>query len=174
MSISENIQEKFNEQIQKEFFSEYFYISMEAYFKNLSLDGFANFFHVQALEERDHAMMFFNYILETGGKVELRLIEKPKTDFESPKEVFELSLGHEKFVTKSIHSLVDAAQQEKDYSANTFLQWFITEQREEESNMDRVLNKLKLVEGDGRGLLLLDQELAQRMYNPPVNQNKPG
>ena len=174
MSISENIQERFNEQIQKEFFSEYFYISMEAYFKHISLDGFANFFHVQALEERDHAMMFFNYILETGGKVELRQIDKPKTTFESPKEVFELSLSHEKFVTKSIHNLVDAAQSEKDYTAITFLQWFITEQREEESNMDRILNKLKLVEGDGRGLLLLDQELAQRVYTPPVNVNTPG
>lgn len=174
MSISANIQEKFNEQIQKEFFSEYFYISMEAYFKHMSLDGFANFFHVQALEERDHAMMFFNYILETGGKVELRQIDKPKTDFESPKEVFQLSLEHEKFVTRSIHSLVDAAQAEKDYTAITFLQWFITEQREEESNMDRVLNKLRLVEGDGRGLLLLDQELAQRVYSPPVNANTPG
>jgi Ferritin-like protein len=174
MSISENIQERFNEQIQKEFFSEYLYTSMEAYFKHISLDGFANYFHVQALEEHDHAMMFFNYILETGGKVELRLIEKPKNDFQSAKEVFQLSLDHEKFVTKSIHGLVDAAQAEKDYTAITFLQWFITEQREEESSMDRVLNKLKLVEGDGRGLLLLDQELALRVYTPPVNVNTPG
>lgn len=174
MSISTNIQEKFNEQIQKEFYSEYLYISMEAYFKHISLDGFANYFHVQALEERDHAMMFFNYIVETGGKVELRQIDKPKTDFASPLEVFQLSLEHERFVTRSIHSLVDAAQGEKDYTANTFLQWFITEQREEESNMDKVLNKLKLVEGDGRGLLLLDAELALRVYAPPVNANMPG
>lgn len=174
MSISTKIMERFNEQIQKEFFSEYLYTSMEAYFKHMSLDGFANYFHVQALEERDHAMMFFNYILETGGTVELRQIDKPKNDFASPMEVFQLSLDHEKFVTRSIHSLVDAAHEERDYTANAFLQWFITEQREEESNMDRVLNKLKLVEGDGRGLLLLDQELAQRVYTPPVNANMPG
>lgn len=174
MSISKNIEDKFNEQIQKEFFSEYLYISMEAYFKQMSLDGFANFFHVQALEERDHAMMFFDYIIETGGKVELRQIEKPQVDFDSPLKVFEASLAHEKFVTRSIHSLVDAAQTEKDYTANTFLQWFITEQREEESSMDRILDKLKLVEGDGRGLLLLDAELAQRVYTPPVNANMPG
>ncbi len=174
MSISANICQKFNEQIQKEFYSEYLYISMEAYFKHISLDGFANFFHVQALEERDHAMMFFDYILETGGNVELLQIDKPKNDFASPTEVFQLSLNHEKTVTKSIHSLVDAAQEEKDYTAITFLQWFITEQREEEANMDRVLNKLKLVEGDGRGLLLLDAELAQRVYTPPVNANTPG
>lgn len=174
MSISANIRQKFNEQIQKEFYSEYLYISMEAYFKHISLDGFANFFHVQALEERDHAMMFFDYILETGGNVELLQIDKPKNDFASPTEVFQLSLNHEKTVTKSIHSLVDAAQEEKDYTAITFLQWFITEQREEEANMDRVLNKLKLVEGDGRGLLLLDAELAQRVYTPPVNANTPG
>ena len=174
MSISTNIQERFNEQIQKEFFSEYLYISMEAYFKQLSLDGFANYFHVQALEERDHAMMFFNYIIETDGKVLLRQIDKPKSDFASALEVFQNSLDHEKFVTRSIHSLVDAALEEKDHTANTFLQWFITEQREEESNMDRVLNKLKLVEGDGRGLLLLDAELALRVYAPPVNANTPG
>ncbi len=174
MSISSIIQERFNEQIQKEFFSEYLYISMEAYFKHMSLDGFANFFHVQALEERDHAMMFFDYILETGGTVELRQIDKPKNDFVSPIEVFQLSLAHEQFVTRSIHSLVDAAQGEKDYTANTFLQWFITEQREEESNMDKVLNKLKLVEGDGRGLLLLDAELALRVYTAPANANTPG
>ena len=174
MSISNNIEERFNEQIQKEFFSEYLYISMEAYLKQMSLDGFANYFHVQALEERDHAMMFFNYVIETGGKVQLRQIDKPKNDFTSPMEVFQLSLDHEKFVTRSIHSLVGAAQDEKDYTANTFLQWFITEQREEESNMDRVLNKLKLVEGGGRGLLLLDAELALRVYAPPVNANMPG
>ena len=174
MSISAKIQEIFNEQIQKEFFSEYLYTSMEAYFKFVSLDGFANFFHVQALEERDHAMMFFNYILETGGKVELRQIDKPRTDFASAAEVFQLSLDHEKFVTRSIYGLMEAVQAEKDYTAATFLQWFITEQREEESSMDRILNKLKLVEGDGRGLLLLDAELALRVYTPPVNANTPG
>lgn len=174
MSISANIRQRFNEQIQKEFYSEYLYISMEAYFKHISLDGFANYFHVQALEERDHAMMFFNYILETGGNVVLLQIDKPKNDFASPIEVFQQSLNHEKIVTKSIHSLVDASQEEKDYTAIAFLQWFITEQREEEANMDRVLNKLKLVEGDGRGLLLLDAELAQRVYTPPVNANTPG
>lgn len=174
MSISTKIQERFNEQIQKEFYSEYLYISMEAYFKHMSLDGFANYFHVQALEERDHAMMFFNYIIETGGKVELGQIDKPRTDFASPFEVFQNSLDHEKFVTRLIHSLIDAAQEEKDYTANAFLQWFIKEQREEESNMDKVLNKLKMVEGDGRGLLLLDAELALRAYAPPVNTNMPG
>jgi ferritin len=173
MSISEKMQEKLNEQIQKEFFSEYLYLSMKAYFASSNLDGFANYFHVQALEERDHATMIFDYVTETGGIVKLRQLDEPKNDFVSPKEVFQLSLDHERFITKSIHGLVDAALEEKDYTVHAFLQWFITEQREEESNMDRVLSKLRLVENDGRGLLLLDAELALRVYAPPVNVNTP-
>lgn len=166
MPVSKNMFDKMNGQIQKEFFSEYFYLSMAAYFAEQNLDGFSNFFLVQALEERDHAMLFFNYILETGGKVELREIGKPKHDFASPIQIFELALEHEKFITKSIHELMDVAVTEKDFTSQSFLTWFVNEQREEEATAERVLSKLKRIENDGRGLLILDAELATRVYTP--------
>lgn len=164
--LGERMQQSLNEQVQKEFFSAYFYLSMEAYFTSLNLKGFANYLHVQLQEERDHAMKFFNYINHAGGNVKLLSINAPKTDFKSPTEVFELSLEHERFVTKSIYNLVDIALEEKDHSTYAFLQWYVTEQVEEEANMDGVLRRLKLVENDGRGILLLDNELAQRVYVP--------
>lgn len=166
MSVSKKMHEKLNEQIQKEFFSEYLYLSMAAYFESIDLPGFANFFKVQALEERDHAMKFYAYVADTDGRVLLRQIEQPKHDFESPLEILQMSLEHEKYVTSSIHDIVAAALEEKDYATNTFLNWFVTEQVEEEASMSTLVGKLKLVEGDGRGLLLLDNELAQRTHTP--------
>jgi ferritin len=168
MSISKTMQETMNNQIKKELFSEYFYLSMQAYFTTLSLDGFANFFKVQTQEERLHAMMFFDYVLETGGQVELLQLEKPQKDFESPLAVFEKALAHEKFITKSIHELVHQANEERDYTANSFLQWFLDEQREEEATFDKIVQKLKLIGNDSRGLLMLDAELATRVFTPPT------
>jgi ferritin len=168
MSISNKMQESMNIQIQKELFSEYFYLSMQAYFASLSLDGFANFFKVQTQEEHVHAMMFFDYVIETGGKVELLQLDKPQKDFQSPLSVFEKALEHEKFITKSIHELVNIAIEEKDYTANSFLQWFVDEQREEESTFDKIVQKLKLIGNDSRGLLMLDAELATRVFTPPA------
>lgn len=165
--ISEKMQDKINEQIQKEFYSAYFYLSMEAYLASLNLNGFANFFRVQAQEERDHAMLFFNYLNQVGARVMLRQIDAPKVDFESPEEVFKLALAHEQLVTRSIYSIVDLALEERDHKTHTFLQWFVTEQVEEEANMDNNLKKLKLVGNDGRGILMIDAELAARVYAPP-------
>ncbi|MDP4183209.1 MAG: ferritin [Bacillota bacterium] len=165
--ISERMQQKLNEQIQKEFFSAYLYLSMETYFTSQNLSGFANFFRVQAQEERDHAMMFFNYVTHVGGKVKLGQIDEPKSDFESIEEVIRMSLEHEQFVTKSIYSIVDLALEEKDHKTNAFLQWFVTEQAEEESTAESNLNKVKLIGNDGRGILMLDAEMAQRVYSPP-------
>lgn len=170
MAVSKIMHDKLNQQIQKEFYSSYFYMQMEAYFASVHLDGFANFFRVQALEERDHAVKFFNFVNETSGNVKLMQIDAPKSDFNSPTEVFKLALEHEQFVTKSIFELVSAAIEEKDFSTQSFLQWFVTEQVEEEANMDKILGKLKYVEGDGRGLLLLDSELGQRVYVPLLQQ----
>jgi len=169
--ISEKMQQMLNEQVQKEFYSAYLYLSMEAYLASKNLDGFANFFHVQAQEERDHAMMFFNHIIKVGGKVSLTQINTPKIDFKSPEEVFGDALEHEKFVTKSIYSLVDAAMAEHDYTTNTFLQWFVNEQAEEEATMDNNLKRLQLVGNNGGAILMIDAELAKRVYTPPaVNQ----
>ncbi len=165
--ISEKMQLKLNEQIQKEFYSAYLYLSMEAYFASQNLNGFANYFHVQAQEERDHAMMFFNYINHVGARVKLGQIDAPKNDFSSIEEVMRLTLEHERFVTGSIYSIVDLALEERDHKTNAFLQWFVTEQAEEEANAENNVNKVKLVGNDGRGILMLDAELAQRVYAPP-------
>jgi ferritin len=165
------MQKAMNDQIQREFFSEYLYLSMQAYFSKMSLDGFANFFMVQTKEEHTHGMKIFDYILETGGEVELMELQKPKKDFESPLEVFKEALAHEKYITKSIHDLVDIAMQEKDYTANSFLQWFIDEQREEENTVDNIVQKLKLIGDDSRGLLMLDAELAKRVFVDNSTEN---
>lgn len=165
--ISEKMQQKLNEQIQKEFFSAYLYLSMEAYFASRNLNGFANFFRVQAQEERDHAMMFFNFVNHVGGKIRLGMIEEPKSDFESIEEVMRMALEHEQYVTSSIYSIVDLAIEERDHKTNAFLQWFVTEQAEEEASAEGNLEKIKLIGTDGRGILMMDAELAQRVYTPP-------
>jgi ferritin len=171
MTISNKMQNLINDQIQKEFFSEYFYLSMQAYFTSINLDGFANFFAVQTQEEHAHGMLFFDYVLETGGKITLQQIEQPQNNFESPIQVFQMALEHEKKVTASIYNLVDASLAEKDYTSHAFLQWFITEQREEESTLDKIIGKLKLIGDDGKGLLMMDTELAARTFTPPVIGN---
>ncbi len=157
-----------NDQIQKEFFSEYLYISMEAYFAENDLDGFANFFNVQAREERDHSYKFFNYVNRAGGKVLLQAIEQPKFDFTSPLDVFEYALSHEKEVTKSIHNLVDLSLEDRDHATTSFLNWFVDEQAEEEESMNKIVKKLKLLKDNPAGLFMLDQELAQRVYVAPT------
>jgi ferritin len=169
--LSEKMSKILNEQLQKEFYSAYLYLSMEAYFLHHNLDGFANFFHVQVQEERDHALKFFNYINQAGGKIELMQIDAPQVEFESPEYIFELTLKHEQSVTKSIYNLVDQAIEEKNHSTHNFLQWFVTEQLEEESTVDRVLKKLKFIRSDSSGLFMLDAELAQRVYTPPTTGN---
>ena len=171
MTISNKMELNINNQIQKEFYSEYLYLSMQAYFTSLNLDGFANFFQVQTQEEHAHGMLFFNFVQETGGKITLQSLEKPRTEFESPIQVFQLALEHEKLVTKSIYNLIDSALEEKDYTSHTFLQWFINEQREEEASLDKIIAKLKLIGDDGKGILMLDTELASRVYTPPVIGN---
>ncbi|MGL5651999.1 MAG: ferritin [Paraclostridium sp.] len=163
---SQKILDALNNQLQMEFFSEYFYMSMEAYFMDNNLDGFANFFNVQAKEERDHAYKLFNYISRAGGKIILQSIEQPKGAFESPLEVFELALNHEKLITNSIHELTDLAISEKDHTTSSFLRWFIDEQSEEEESMEKIVRKLRLLKNDPAGLLMIDQELSQRTYVP--------
>jgi ferritin len=166
MAVSQKMHNKLNDQIQKEFFSEYLYLSMSSYFESIDLPGFANYFRVQAQEERDHAMKFFTYVIDTEGRVLLQKLDAPRHEFSSPLEVLQMSLEHERFITRSIHEIVGEALEEKDYSTNTFLNWFVSEQVEEEANATKLIGKLKLVEDDGRGLLLLDGELAQRTYVP--------
>lgn len=165
--LSQKLQDAMNEQMKNEFFSGYLYKAMAAYFEAEELKGFANWMRVQALEELTHGDRFFTFICDVGGTAELRAIDAPKADFDSPQAVFEYGLQHERFVTSRINELMDLARAESDHAAQIMLQWFVTEQVEEESNFSNWMKKLKMVEGDGRGVLLLDQEAAQRVFTPP-------
>lgn len=164
--LSEKLQQKLNEQIQKEFYSAYLYLSIEAYLASLNLMGFANWFHVQAQEERDHAMLIFDYMVRVGGKIKLGQIDAPLADFASIEEALKLTYTHEQGVTRSIYGIVDAALEEKDHKTTAFLQWFVNEQIEEEANADSNVKKFKLAGNDGRGILMMDAEMAARVYTP--------
>lgn len=165
--ISKKLENAINYQINRELFSEYYYLSMASYFNSIGLSGFENFFLIQVEEERFHAMKMYKFLNEKGGKVKLKAIEAPKTKFKSPLEVFELAYKHEKLVSKMINDLMDLAIQENDHAARNHLNWFVEEQVEEEDSMETIVNKLKLIEGEGYGLLMLDSELAQRSFTPP-------
>ncbi len=164
--ISETMQKLLNDQIQKELYSAYFYLSMKAWFAEQNLDGFANFFDVQTKEERDHGMKFYDFIIHVGGKVTLQAIESPPCDFASPLDVFNQTLKHEQFVTASIYNLVNLAIEEKDHKTNSFLQWFVTEQAEEEATAEGNVRKLQLIGDNTQGIFMLDAELAKRVYTP--------
>ena len=166
--LSEKMQEKLNSQLNAELYSAYLYLSMSAYFESLNLPGFANWMRVQAREEQMHAEKFFDHINERDGRVSLRPIDGPPTTWTSPLAVFEEVYRHEQKVTGLINSLVSASLKESDHATNSFLQWFVTEQVEEESSAQKVLQSLKLVGKDGAGLLMLDRELAQRIFTPPA------
>ena len=168
--ISKKIQDAINEQINKELYSEYLYLSMQAYLDANDLAGFGSFFNVQVQEERAHTMKFYRYLNEKGGKVILKPIEGPQTDFKSVEEIFELSLGHEKFITKSILELVKIAREENDRSFEIFLDWYVSEQDEEEANMEGWVKKIKMVGSNGTGLLMLDKEAGTRVFNPAEYQ----
>ena len=166
--ITEKLEKAINYQINRELFSEYYYLSMASYFNAEGLSGFENFFLVQVEEERFHAMKMYRFLNEKGGRVILDAIEAPKTEFKSPIEVFQLAFEHEKLVSGLINDLMDLAISENDHAAKNFLNWFVEEQVEEEASMQGILNKLKLINGEGYGLLMMDAELAQRTFTPPA------
>ena len=166
--INEKLEKAFNDQINKELYSEYLYLSMQAYFERLNLKGFVNWFTVQVQEEHAHAMGMFNYVHERGGRVELEAIDKPENNWESPLACFEQVLEHEEYVTSRINALMDVADEVKDRAALSFLDWYLKEQVEEESNVGGVLVTLKLIGNDANALLLLDKELATRTFVAPV------
>jgi ferritin len=165
--LSKKLQDAFNEQMKNEFFSAYLYMAMAGYFQSEDLPGFASWMRVQALEEMTHGEKFFNFSCETGGRTNLLPLDGPQNDFASPTAVFEAGLKHEKFVTASINNLMNMAVKDKDHASQIFLHWFVTEQIEEEASFSLILKKLQRVAGDGRGLLMLDQELGQRVFVPP-------
>ena len=166
--INEKMESAFNEQINKEFYSEYLYLAMKAYFAELNLQGFVNWFDVQVQEEHAHGMGMYDYLNERGGKIVLDTIDKPIVEGKTPLEVFEQVLKHEQFVTSRINHLMDVADETKDRAALSFLDWYLKEQVEEESNVSGVLATLKLIGDDKKALLMLDKDLATRVFNPPV------
>jgi ferritin len=160
--IGKTMQDALNEQINKELFSSYLYLSMAAYFEDKDLPGFANWMRVQADEEREHAMKFYDFTLECGGKVQLKVIDAPKTEWNSTLEVAEEVAAHEAKVTASIHALYELALKEKDYPTQVMLQWFITEQVEEEKNAAEIVASLKMIEAHETAVLQLDHRLSKR------------
>ncbi|MGD0766575.1 MAG: ferritin [Dehalococcoidia bacterium] len=166
--ISDGMQERLNKQLNAELYSAYLYLSMSAYFESLDMRGFANWMHVQAKEELTHAVKFFDFINSRNGRVILQAVDAPPTSWDSAQEVFEEVCGHEQKVTGLINALVSGSLQESDHATNSFLQWFVTEQVEEEASANAVLQSLRLVGKDGSGLLMLDRELAQRVFIPPA------
>jgi ferritin len=166
--ISKKMQDALNEQINAELYSAYLYLSMVAYFKSINLPGFATWMRVQTQEEIVHAMKIYDYVNERGGRVILKSIAEPQTEWKSPLAAFEAAYGHEQKVTGLINGLVNLAIEEKDHAANMFLQWFVNEQVEEESNADAIVQKLKLMSDAPGGMYMLDNEMGQRVFTPPA------
>ena len=165
--MNNRIAELLNDQINKELYSAYLYLDMANYYDELDLDGYANYYMIQAQEERDHALLFMKYMQINGLKVTLKAIDKPDKVFEGVLAPLEIAAEHERYVTDLINNIYHEAQLDKDYRAMKFLDWFVDEQMEEEDNADKMISKYKLFGGDPRGLYLLDQEYAARVYSAP-------
>jgi len=162
MKINETVEKALNEQINRELYSAYLYLAMAAYLDDLNLPGAAHWMRIQAQEEIGHAMKLYDYVVERRGRVVLEGIAKPPAEWRSITDVFESALKHEEEITSHIHNLVDLAQEEGDHATVSMLKWFVDEQVEEEDSVDTILQKLKYLGEDGRSLIILDRELAQR------------
>ena len=168
--IKKKMQEALNYQLNRELYSSYLYLSMSAYFQSINMKGFAHWMRVQTQEELAHAMKFYDYLVQRRGRVILSSIEDPPLEWGSPLEAFEHVYEHEQKVTALINDLVDLAISEQDHTTNNFLQWFVTEQVEEEESASEVVEKLKLVGDATEGLFVLDKELGQRVFHPPASE----
>lgn len=170
--MNQRILETINEQIKWELYSSYLYLSMSAWYDSIGLRGFANWERIQAMEERDHALKFYDYVLARGGVIELQSIDAPPSSWESPEKAFEFQYAHEQSVTAKINNLVEIALEERDHATYNMLQYFVDEQVEEEDNAHTVLEQLRMVSDEaGKSILfMIDKDLAARVYNPPVTQ----
>lgn len=166
--FSKKLLDSMNEQMKNEFASAYLYLAMAGYFQAEDLPGFASWMRVQALEELTHGEKFFHFICDADGRTDVRAIAAPQNSYQSPFDCFKAALKHENFVTASINSLATLARKENNHAAEIFLQWFVTEQVEEEANFGLIVKKLERIGDDGNGLLRLDEELGQRVFVPPA------
>jgi ferritin len=162
MELTSKMQDALNTQIKEELFSSYIYLSMAAYCEALNLPGFAHWMRAQSQEELEHAMKFYEFINDRGGRVVFQALDQPPVEFEGPTAVFQKTLEHEQYITGKIHDLYALAVEETDYAAQVFLQWFVKEQVEEEQSAGEILEMLKMIGDKGQGLILLDRQLAQR------------
>ncbi len=164
--LNKRVEKELNQQLNQEMYSAYLYLSMSAYLASQNLQGFANWMKIQFQEEQDHAMKLYTYILDRGGRVSFDTIEAPEEEWGSIIEVFEKVLAHEQSITANINELVNTSIEEKDHATVSMLQWFVTEQVEEESSVSDLLDQLKLIKGEGAGLFMLDREARQRTFVP--------
>ncbi len=160
--MKQKVESALNNQMNKEFYSYYLYLGMAAHFESNDLKGFAHWFRIQAKEELEHAMKFYDFLIQRGGRVTLQPIDAPPSSWKAHKDVFEDAYQHEQKVTGLIHELVDLAQSEKDHATEVFLEWFVKEQVEEEAITHEVIQKMQLVGSEGSALFMLDGELGKR------------
>ena len=165
--MNDKIASLLNEQINKEFYSAYLYLDMANYYDEMDLDGYSNYYMVQAQEERDHALLFMKYMQNNGLKVTLEAIDKPDKVFSNPLDPLVAAAEHERYVTALINTIYHECHEGKDYRTMKFLDWFVDEQMEEEDNADSMISRYKLFGSDPKGLYLLDQEYAARVYTAP-------
>ena len=165
--LQEKIVKLINTQIAKEFYSAYLYLDFSVYYAREGLDGFSNWYKIQAQEERDHAMLFVQYLLNNGAEVTLEAIDKPDQALDCHMVPLKAGFAHEQYVTSLIHTIYDAAYEAKDFRTMQFLDWFVKEQGEEETNAENLIKKMELFGNDSKGLYLLDNELATRVYTAP-------
>lgn len=166
--LSQKMQDALNKQVNAELYSAYFYLSMSAYYESIGLPGFANWMRVQYEEETFHGLKFYAYINDRGGRAVLTAIDAPPTDWDSAVAPFEDTYKHEQKVTGLINDLVNLAIEERDHATNSMLQWFVTEQVEEEKNASDILQHLKMLKDAPNGLFMIDRELAARVFVPPA------
>lgn len=165
--LDAKVKDLLNDQINKEFYSAYLYLDFANFFQDKGLDGFANWYTIQAQEERDHAMLFMKYLQNNGEKVTLEAIAKPDKTLNDKLEVLKMGLEHERYVTSLIHAIYDAAYTVRDFRTMQFLDWFVKEQGEEEKNADDMIKKMELFGDDAKSLYMLNSEMAARVYSAP-------
>ena len=166
-TMKANISEILSKQVNKELYSAYLYLEFQNIFNDRGLQGFSHWYMIQTQEERDHAMLFYQYLQHNNQKVVLEAVEKPVTSASSILEILEAALAHEEYITASINDIYELALREKDYRTKEFLDWFVKEQGEEEANAQALIDKVKFLGEDPKNIYLLDQELAARVYTAP-------
>lgn len=165
--LDKKVVDLLNQQVNKEFYSAYLYLDFSNFYYDEGLEGFGNWYRIQAQEERDHAMLMLQYLQNNGEKVVLEAIDRPSVEITDAKSVLEAGLKHEQYVTGLIHTIYDAAYSVKDFRTMQFLDWFVKEQGEEETNADNLVKKYELFGGDPKSLYMLDNELGGRVYSAP-------